>query len=119
MNDHIAAFEQRDEIRDALAEVVDPDRRIGENQTPAADRLLGTGVSCGCVPPSFASRRALSRSIRALSPSRNTVERSCSPVSLTAFESNSTSKVTVVRIAISIRAESIIASFGVALDARR
>src|SRR5450432_3329797 len=99
MYQDFATFEQGSEIRHSLTEVVDPDGRVDEDHAPAADRLRGTGKIRGCVPPSRASRRALSLSIRALRPSRSTVERSCVPVSLTAFASSSSSNVTVVRIA--------------------
>ncbi len=63
----------------ARAQVVDPDRGVGENHFRPALRR-GTLFSPGIVPPRDASRRALSRSIRALSASRINAVFSATPV---------------------------------------
>ena len=51
-----------------ILEVRHPHWRIDQHH--ASTRRRGAALSCGSVPPSCASRRALSRSIRALSASR-------------------------------------------------
>jgi hypothetical protein len=98
VNYDFAATEMLAEWGLALAKVVNPYRRVGEDHIAAEERLLGIGSSCGWVPPSLASRKALSRSMSAFSPSRSTAERSRPPVSLVALASRSSSSVTVVRI---------------------
>jgi hypothetical protein len=95
---HAAATKVRCKFGYACAKVVDPYGRIDQNHEGVAARLLGTGLSRGWVPPSFASRRALSRSISAFNPLWSTAERSRTPVSLIAFASSSSSSVTVVRM---------------------
>lgn len=47
MHDYLAATETLAKFGQALAKVVYPNRRIGENHVAAAERLLGTGSSCG------------------------------------------------------------------------
>jgi hypothetical protein len=74
-----AAAKQLGQRSIAVAEVVDPNRGVDEDHWLAA-RRRGIGVSAGSVPPRRARRRALSRSIRALRPSRTSNVFSFTPV---------------------------------------
>src|ERR1700730_567679 len=81
-------------------EVVDPDRRIGENQF---DRTLvlpglrrGIFFNTGIVPPRDANLRALSRSMRALRASRINAVFSATPVNSWARRTRSSSSARVV-----------------------
>ena len=98
MHDDDTALEQIGELRIALAKVIDPDRRVDQDQDEVSWRLRGAAFSWGWVPPSRARRRALSRSMRALRPSRTIADRSRGPVSLTALASRSSSMLMVVRM---------------------
>ena len=66
---------------------------------PGPERLRGTGLRSGSLPPSRASLRALSRSINAFNASRTSADFSFTPVKASAFSSNASSRVKVVRIA--------------------
>src|SRR6202522_4135115 len=81
------------------AEVVDPDRRIGENQICRA-RWRGIFFNPGIVPPREASRRALTRSMRALRASRISAVFSVTPVNSWAMRTRSSSSARVVLIKI-------------------
>lgn len=61
VNDHARAVEQRDELRVTAAQVVHPHRRINQDQDFGSERLRRAALKPGSVPPSLASRRALSR----------------------------------------------------------
>ena len=74
-----ASFEQLRKGRVTVAEMLDPNRRIDQDHAPA-DRRLGGALRSGSVPPRRAKRRALSRSISALSASRIRLDFSLSPV---------------------------------------
>jgi hypothetical protein len=63
---HFPVFESLDEHRNGLVKMIDPDRRVDENQE---GRLLRGVLARGSLPPSRARRRALSRAINARSPS--------------------------------------------------
>ena len=69
MHHDTAPIEQFRKSSIASAQVVHPHRRVDEDQRLIPDRLRGAALRFGCVPPSRASRFALSRSIRALNPS--------------------------------------------------
>jgi hypothetical protein len=103
MHYRVPAFELIGEHSITPAKVIDPHRCVYENQVLVPWRRRGATLSSGWLPPSFANRRALSRSISALRPSCNNVERSREPVSLIAFASKLSSRLTVVRIGTSIR----------------
>jgi hypothetical protein len=60
MAENYRAFQQPHQGRIAVPKVFDPKRGIDEDQG-AGMRRLGIGVSAASVPPSLASRRALSR----------------------------------------------------------
>ena len=62
----VAAFESIDEIWIRPMEMIDPHGRVDENH---AVRRRFAARAFGSVPPSFASRRALSRAISARRPS--------------------------------------------------
>jgi hypothetical protein len=98
MHDDLGSFQQVDKLRIATAKMIDPHRRVDQNQTAILWRLRGAAFNLGCVPPSRARRLALSRSMRAFNPSLNMVVRSIGPASLVAFASNSSSILTVVRM---------------------
>src|SRR5258708_21926122 len=78
-------------------QVVDPNRRIGENQFGFTLRR-GIFFNAGMVPPRDANRRALSRSMRALSASRIRAVFSATPVNSWAIRTRSSSNATVVLI---------------------
>ena len=77
------------------AQVVDPDRGVYQDQSDWA-RRRATSRRCGLLPPSFASLRALSRSIRARRPSATRAVRVWMPVSCSALSSKSSSRLMVV-----------------------
>jgi len=78
MDAHAACFQRIDEPGVSTAQVVNPHRRIGEDHA-LADRRLGMGRNVGSLPPRRASRRALSRSMSARSPSWMRAVRSAIP----------------------------------------
>src|SRR5262245_828152 len=82
------------------AEMLHPDRRVDQDQRPFRPfvrRRRGTR-SEGSVPPRRASRRALSRSINARSPSWIRAVRSLMPVRRCASARRSSSTLSVVRM---------------------
>jgi hypothetical protein len=79
MNNNLSLIEKLAHLPVAPTEMIHPNRRIGENQRRAA-RRRGTFFSSGIVPPSDASLRALSLSIRAFSASRTSAVFSATPV---------------------------------------
>src|SRR5258708_2211605 len=86
----------------ALAQVFDPYRGVGQGHR---ERLLTTrrrrgALSDGSLPPSAASRLALSRAMSALSPSCTSDVFSRTPVRSRAFVISSSSRINVVRICI-------------------
>jgi hypothetical protein len=98
MHDHTAMLEQLGKQNIISAKVIHPHRGVDEDQVVLLWRLRGAALSCGWLPPSRASRLALSRSISALRLSCNKVERSRGPISFIAFANKSSSRFTVVRI---------------------
>src|SRR4029077_5445635 len=89
------------------AEMVNPDRGIGEDQfgrilcgRAALARALRRGMffNSGIVPPRDANLRALSRSISAFSASRSNAVFSATPVNSWAVRTRSSSSATVVRM---------------------
>jgi hypothetical protein len=68
----------------------------------AGGRRRGTGLRPRSVPPSAASRRALSRAISAWSPACSTAVFSRSPLNSWAFASSASSMIRVVRICINM-----------------
>jgi hypothetical protein len=81
-NERMAAYaallQQPHQGRVAAAEMVDPDRCVGKDHGSSLRR----GISCtsGSLPPNRARRRALSRSMGALSASRIVADFSVRPV---------------------------------------
>lgn len=78
-------------------EMIYPDRRIREDQSEE-ERRRGTDLMAGEEPPSKASLRALSRSMRDLSASLTRADFSATPVYSCAIRTRSSSSVTVVRM---------------------
>ena len=78
MAQHLTLAEQITQGRVRRAKMVDPDRGVREDHL-LAGRRLGTGCKSGSLPPSNARRRALSRSISALSASRSKADFSEAP----------------------------------------
>jgi len=76
---HLPAVEEPRQAAVADTQMVDPDRGIDQDHL-AADRRRGTGFKAGSVPARRANRRALSRSISALSASRTKADFSLTPV---------------------------------------
>jgi hypothetical protein len=107
MNDNAALPKLPAHLLVAGAEMVDPNRGIGQDHFRLV-RRRGTLFKSGIVPPSDANRRALSRSIKALRASRSNAVFSATPVNSWAVWISSSSRATVVRIETHTR---IIASF--------
>src|SRR5271165_2048075 len=97
MREHLSMVQQSLEEGIALAQVVNPDRGVNQNHL-VADFLRGIGLNLGSVPPSRASLRALSRSIRAFSASRTRAVFSLRPVHACALTRSSSSIASVARI---------------------
>jgi hypothetical protein len=97
---HLPSIEQPNQKLIARPQMVDPYGRVDQNH-PRPVRRRGGAVRWGSLPPSFASRRALSRSINALSASRTNADFSLRPVNAWALANNSSSSAMVVRTAIS------------------
>jgi hypothetical protein len=74
-----------------FAERIDPNRSVDEYHFADRGRLRRTEDKRGCVPPSLANRRALSRAIRASRPMRTNAVFSFSPVNAAASRSISSS----------------------------
>src|SRR5690606_25351821 len=74
----LLGLKQFDEPRLAAPNVVNPDRRVGENHV--AGRRRGAASASGSEPPSRASLRAASRCTSALSASRTSADFSSMPV---------------------------------------
>src|SRR5579864_1697769 len=83
----------------ARAEMIDPDRRVGEDQC-FPGRRRGMVFNLGMEPPRAAKRRALSRSIRALRASRINAVFSFVPVYSWATRTRLSSSAMVVLISV-------------------
>ncbi len=79
MSQHCSLIEQGREDVIALTQMIHPDRSVDQDHAGCGRRRGGT-VSFGSLPPNRANRRALSRSIRALSASRTRADFSVRPV---------------------------------------
>src|SRR5947209_7277875 len=92
-----ALVEMLAHLPDSGAQMINPNRRIRENQRDLALRR-GIRLSSGMVPPNDANLRALSRSMRALRASRSRAVFSATPVNSWAMRRRSSSRATVVLI---------------------
>ena len=97
MRQHLPVVEQSRQKRVATSQVVDPNRRVDENHAGAVCRR-GTGEIPGSLPPSRASRRAVSRSTNAFSAIRTKADFSSTPVKACALATRSSSSEIVVRM---------------------
>jgi hypothetical protein len=97
MNKYLPLAKKPTHIFASRAQVINPNRGIGEDQFDFALRR-GIGLSSGMVPPRDANRRALSRSINALRASRTSAVFSATPVNSRAVRRRSSSKAMVVLI---------------------
>jgi hypothetical protein len=79
MGENHPAIQQFRQFRVAVPQMVYPDRRVDQDHL-RVDRRRGTFRSAFSLPPSLASRRALSRSIRAFNASRTNADFSVIPV---------------------------------------
>src|ERR1700680_1520556 len=79
MPENLAAVEQPTQRVIAGPQMVDPDRSVDQDHL-ARNRRRGAAARSGSLPPSRARRRALSRSISALSASRTRADFSRRPV---------------------------------------
>jgi len=99
MHTDLPLCQQSNEGIVAAAKIIYPNRRINQNHySSVPDWRRGMDSSLGCEPPNWAKRRALSRSIRAFSPSRNRADFSLTPVNSTALAYKSSSIFSVVRM---------------------
>jgi hypothetical protein len=80
MSKNLTSFEEGGELPVACAQMIDPDRRIDQDHGRVVGRRRGVTFNLASVPPSRANRRALSRSISALSASRTRLDFSFTPV---------------------------------------
>src|SRR3954469_4069378 len=95
--DHDAALgEPSLQCRVLAPQMIDPDRAVGQDHLPK--RRRGGAFNLGEVPPNRARRRALSRSINALSASLTRADFSSMFVRSWAMASISSSRVMVVRM---------------------
>jgi hypothetical protein len=78
-------------------QMVDPNRGIDQDH-PGIGRRRAGACSPGSLPPKRASRRALSRSIKAFNASRTKLDFSVNPVNAWALAISSSSRARVVRI---------------------
>jgi hypothetical protein len=101
MHAYVGIGQQRHKPTVRPMEVIDPDRGVDQDQR--APRCRGAAVAWGSVPPSWASRRELSRAISASRPSLTSIDFSDRPVSSAAFWISSSSRLSVVRIMASSR----------------
>ncbi len=95
-------LEQKREGFVTFAEMADPNRGIDEDHDADRGRLRRTEDNRGSLPPSLASRRALSRAIRASRPMRTNAVFSFSPVNAAALRSISSSMFKVDLICINM-----------------
>jgi hypothetical protein len=102
MDQNLASAEQLSQRLVARSQVIDPDRRIDQSHNAFVRRRRGA-LRSGSLPPRTAMRRALSRSINALSASRTRTDFSLSPVNPWAWAMSSSSSAIVVRIPTSNR----------------
>lgn len=79
MNKNVTSLKDFGEYAAASAKMVDPYRRIDENHL-GLNLRRGGAFNPGSVPPSRASRRAASRSTKALKASRISADFSFNPV---------------------------------------
>ena len=100
VHQHRTAFKFLLEVLDAGSEVVNPHRCVDEDHDGRVDRRRRVDFSAGSDPPSRASLRALSRSMKALRPSPMSVVRSIGPANRAARSSSSSSMLIVVRTSI-------------------
>ena len=96
MHQNATGLEQTCEGLVANPQMIDPNRGIDEDQA-GSGRRRGAFARSGSLPPMRASRRALSRSINALSASRMRADFSLRPVKACAFARSSSSRATLVR----------------------
>src|SRR5687768_14996696 len=99
MCQHSLGIEQWGEHPTAAAEVLDPNRGVDEDHR-GGSRRRGGAFRLGLLPPKSANRRAASRSTSAFSPRLTNSDFSLIPVYSWAAASNSSSRVTVVRMAV-------------------
>src|SRR3954462_14910222 len=97
MDDYAALAEANIHRRVLAPQMIDPDRAVCQDHLPK--RRRGGAFNLGEVPPNRARRRALSRSIKALSASLTRADFSSMFVSSWAIASISSSRVRVVRMA--------------------
>src|SRR5271157_1734781 len=90
-------LEQLGQRRVSGPQVINPYRSIDQDHAPAG-RRLGGALRSGSLAPNRASRRALSRSMSALSASRTRLDFSFRPVRAWALATSSSSSASVVRI---------------------
>jgi hypothetical protein len=96
MDHNPAMTEMLPHLFDSGTQMINPNGRIGENQSFTLRR--GTCLRSGMLLPRDANRRALSRSIRALRASRSRAVFSATPVNSWAMRRRSSSRATVVLI---------------------
>src|SRR3982074_3452536 len=92
--------------------MVDPDGRIDQDHVEL-DRRRGGALRQRSLPPRRANRRALSRSMRALSASRTRLDFSFKPVKAWALATSSSSRARVVRMPFVSDGGTILSSFDV------
>jgi len=104
---HFPIIQQPFKVRGALPKMAHPYRGVHENHLHrSAILLLGVAFNCLSVPPSFASRWALSLAIKASSPSFTKVVFSLMPVNSDALSTNLSSMFNVVLMAVYLSSHS-------------
>jgi hypothetical protein len=103
--EHLGVKEKAGEPKIGHAQMVDPDRCIGQNHADflaTLDRRRGTERAVLSEPPNVAKRLALSRATSASKPALTTAVFSVRPLNCVARPSNASSMFSVVRICISM-----------------
>ncbi len=107
VTEHQVIVEKRLEACTSGPQMFDPDRGVYQDHAAFLERRRRIGSRLFSVPPSSARRRALSRAIRASSPSRTRAVFSSTPASLAALRSSVSSIFSVVLICMNMHQVSI------------
>jgi len=102
VTDDLSTLEGACKLPVAPAEMIDPDARVNQDHEAARDRRRRIGPNLRSVPPSAASRRALSRAISASSPAWRRAVFSRIPLRRAARVRSSSFRLSVVLICISM-----------------
>ena len=98
MGQHLRVLQEGSQFAVSRAQAIDPNGRVDEDHATRPGRRRRIALNPGSVPPSLASRRALSRAINASRPMRTSAVFLETPVNRTARRRRDGSMFKVVRI---------------------